>query len=96
MRQNWSIGKHYYNWEDTVFPCLKIWNRGTLFFCSCSNNQTDPEDQRDGLEMEGFEGEGFDEEGLKRDGLRDFLCFSLTKETFIFTVPPAMALLNYK
>ncbi len=49
------------------------------------------EKERLGLEMEGFEGEG-----LKRDGFNGFPCFNLTQETFIFTVPPTMALVNYK
>jgi hypothetical protein len=47
--------------------------------------------ERDGLEIKGLlEGEGLEREGVKR-----LFVVKTSKETFRFTVPPAVAFLNY-
>ena len=70
---------------------------GTLSYSLCLSNQTDQGDEREGFEREGYRWRDrrcrdMEWEGVKTD-------FSLYKpnliNTWTFTVPPAVALLNY-
>jgi hypothetical protein len=57
-----------------------------MFYLLCNNNQTDQGEETEGLEREGLHIEIFEWESMKR----------LYIETGRFTVPPAVALLNYR
>jgi hypothetical protein len=65
---------------------------GTLGYSFSFINQTDQGDEDEGLKREGVKGERYKRERLERT----FHCFNLNHRKCRFTVPSAVALLNYK
>jgi hypothetical protein len=49
--------------------------RNATVFFSRSNNQSDEENEREGLEMEGLEGEGLERLRLEREGVNGLFLF---------------------
>jgi hypothetical protein len=71
-------------------------NCRTLCYSFSFGNQTDQGDETEGLKREGLKMERYGKGQIGEGGCEEtFHCFSQTWETCRFTVPPAVALLNY-